>query len=418
MVKPSVFYINKAKIVIFPVKSVRSIQINCMVRCGSWYESENNSGIFHFLEHMLFQGTKKLPTSEIMSDFAKENGLRPNAFTSGKMINFCLEAPDVNLEKGLQAFEETVFNPIFPEEKIKNELSIIKQEFLSKWDHPESRFSKKINKYLFGQNHMFTKDTLGEVDSLEKFTSDDFKKLHQKYFQPQNMVITIIGNFGNVSNLKDRLTKIINKYHNDFKSKIKYQPIEPSSQKTIIHQDKPSQETLILTWILEKNKKNNRLQKISNNIFSNLFGNGPDSLLFKTFRQKYGLVYGINSSIYNYKNCSFLEINCQLDSTKSQEFLNIFSQELKNFFNQIDKKMFDKTKKFMNYQTLMTYDSIYGINSMITDEAFRYKKIFLPEDYNNLAKKVDFQKTLNYFKEKIKWENKYLFIMTPIKPEN
>jgi hypothetical protein len=48
----------------------------------------------------------------------------------------------------------------------------------------------------------------------------------------------------------------------------------------------------------------------------------------------------------------------------------------------------------------------------------KYKKIFLPEDYIKLAKKVNFKKTLDYFKEKINWKDKYLFIMTPIKPEN
>jgi predicted Zn-dependent peptidase len=128
MVKPSIFYINKAKIVLFPIKNVRSIQINCMIKCGSWYEKENY-GSFHFLEHMLFQGTKKLPTPELMTEFAKENGIHPNAYTSGKMINFYLEIPDVNLNEGLVALEETVFNPLIPEEKIKNELNILTKNF-------------------------------------------------------------------------------------------------------------------------------------------------------------------------------------------------------------------------------------------------------------------------------------------------
>ena len=72
MVKPSIIYINKAKIVIFPIKSVRSIKINTIVGCGACYETKKNSGIFHFLEHMLLQGTKNLPSSEKISEFAKE----------------------------------------------------------------------------------------------------------------------------------------------------------------------------------------------------------------------------------------------------------------------------------------------------------------------------------------------------------
>lgn len=418
MNKPKVFIINKAKVVLYQVENVRSIQISCMVKCGGWYENSNNLGISHFLEHMLFQGTKNLPTPEIMAEFAKENGIYPNAFTSGKMINFYLEIPDVNLDKGLKAFEETIFNPIIPQEKIKKELDVITQEFLSKWDKPESRFYKKINEHLFGKDHTFCRDTLGQIDNLKKITSNDLKKVHQQYFQPQNMVIAITGNFGSIPSLKNKLVKILNKYFNTFKSKLEYQPIKPSSQKIFIHQDKPNQDTIILNWILEKNKKSNRLQKISNSIFNNLFGNGPDSLLFKTFRLKYGLVYNIRSSIFYYKNCSFFEISCQIDPSKSQQFLNILEKELPDLFNQINKKMFDRTIKFMNYQTLMSYDSINEINSVITNEAFNYKKIFLPEDQIDLTKKINFKKTFSYFNKKINWKNKYIFIMTPTKPEN
>lgn len=418
MTKPSIFYINKAKIVLFPIKSVRSVRINAAIKCGSCYETKKNNGIFHFLEHMMLQGTKHFPSSEKISEFAKENGINYNAFTSGEKINIPLNIPDINLDSGLKMLDEIVFNPLIPPEKIKNELGVINQEILSYWDDPMNRFYKKVYEHLFGKNHIYNNQTLGQINILEKISSSDLKKLHKKYFQPQNMVITITGNINNTSDLIKKLTIILNKYKNTYKSKINYSPIKPSSQKTLIHQDKPNQETINLSWVLEKNKKNNRLQKISNNLFSNIFGNGFDSLLFKTFRLKYGLVYNIWSSAYSFKNYSIFEISCQIDPANSQKFLKILQSELVNIINQIDKKLFNRTKKYLDYRTLTNYDSIYDISDMINNESFKYKKIYLPEDYNNLANKIDFQKTINYFKEKIKWEDKYLFIMTPIKPEN
>lgn len=417
MNRPSIFHINKAKIVLFPLKSVRSIEININIRCGSWYETGDNWGAFHFLEHMLFQGTKNYPSAEKMMEFAKDNGIYSNAYTSGEMINFYLSIPDINMDKGLEALEETIFNPIFSEKKIKNELKVITQEFLSRWDRPDTRFSYKIDESLFGKNHIYNRDGIGQINYLEKISSKDLKKLHQQYFQPQNIIINITGNIENKSKLIKKLTEILTKYPNTYKSKIKYPPIKPSSLKTVIYHDKPEQETIILTWLLEKNKKNNRLKKISNSVFNNIFGNGIDSLLFKTFRLKYGLVYGIRSSISYKKNCSFFEISCQIDPQNSQKFLKIFKQKLKILIDQIDKKMFDKTIKYLNYQSLMTYDSVRDISETITNQSFRYKKIFLPEDYNNLAKKINFKKTIDYFKQKITWKDRYTFIMTPIKPE-
>jgi predicted Zn-dependent peptidase len=413
----NIFYINKAKVVLLPIKSVRSIEINTIIKCGSWYEDKNNLGIFHFLEHMLFCGTKLFPSSEIMTEFTKENGIYINAFTSGKIINFYLNTPDVNINQSLEVLEEIIFNPLILEEKIKNELKVINQELLSKWDRPETRFFHQIDEHIFGKNHIYTRDPIGRTNCLEKISSSDLKKLHQKYFQPQNIIITITGNIKNTPKLIKNLTNILAKYPNTFNSKIKYPPIKTSSQKTFIYSDKPDQEIISLIWILEKDKKTNRLQKISGTVFNNLFGNGMDSLLFKTFRLKYGLVYSIKSSISNYKNCRIFEISCQINPQNSQKFLEILKQELENIFNQIDKKTFNRTIKYLNYQTLMTYDSVRDISEMITNEASNYKNIFLPEDFINLAKKINFKKTLNYFKEKINWENKYIFRMTPNKPE-
>jgi zinc protease len=417
MIKPSVFYINKAKIVLFPIKSVRSIEININIKCGSWYEIGNKWGTFHFLEHMILQGTKKLPSSEKISEFAKENGIYYNASTGGKQINIPLNIPDININKGLKMLEEIVFNPLIPEEKIKNELSAINQEFLSKWDRPETRFFRKINEHIFGKNHIYVRDGLGQIDFIKNISSSDLKEIHQQYFQPQNMIVTIVGNIKNQSKLIKKLTTIFNKHPNTFKSEIKYPPINSSPKKTLIYHDKPNQENINLIWILEKNKKNNRLKKISNSAFNNLFGSGIDSLLFKIFRLKYGLVYSIKSSIGNYENCSFFEISCQIDPTNRQKFLEIFKKELENIFSQINEKIFQRTIKYLDYQELMTYDSVKEISNMITNEAFTYKEIFLPEDYINLAKKINLKKTLGYFKEKIIWENKYLFIMTPVQKD-
>ena len=112
MTKPTTLYINKTKVVLFPIKSVRSVEIDITMKCGSWYETGENWGAFHFLEHMILQGTKKFPSSEKISEFTKENGIHYNAFTSREKISLPLNIPDVNLNKGLQILEEVIFNPI------------------------------------------------------------------------------------------------------------------------------------------------------------------------------------------------------------------------------------------------------------------------------------------------------------------
>jgi predicted Zn-dependent peptidase len=143
-----------------------------------------------------------------------------------------------------------------------------------------------------------------------------------------------------------------------------------------------------------------------------------DSLLFKTFRLKYGLVYSIRSNVTNYKNCSIFEINSQIDPSNSQKFFEIFDAEFEQMINNVTKEMFDKTIKYTDYQSLMTYDSVREISGMIINESLKNRTVYLPEDYIKLSKKISFDKMQAFFKEKLTKENRYTFCMTPTKPEN
>jgi predicted Zn-dependent peptidase len=142
MKRPTVLRINRAKVILYPIKSVRSIEINVMINIGSWYEVSKKFGISHFLEHMLFHGTKTMPSAESMMNFVKENGIYTNAYTNGENINFYLNIPDVNLDKGLEVLEQAIFYPLLPKDKIKNESNVIIQELKSYLDKRQVYLNK------------------------------------------------------------------------------------------------------------------------------------------------------------------------------------------------------------------------------------------------------------------------------------
>lgn len=391
--------------------------MHTLINCGSWYENKNNQGIFHFLEHMLFHGTKNFPNTQDLMSFTKDNGIYTNAYTSGEYIDFYLNVPGINLDKAVKIIEETIFYPIFPENKIENEKNVVIQEFKSKWDRPETRFFYQVDQKIFGTDHLYTRDPIGEIDCIKKFISSDLKKIHQKYFQPQNITILISGNIKNQKNIIDQLSLILNQQKNTYLSKVNIPYIKPSSQKKLIYNDKPEQETICINWILRNKRKSTRIERISQTVFNNILGNGIDSILFKTFRIKYGLVYGIKSKITELKNCTVIEISCQIDPSNSQKFLESFDQEFNGIINQITIDKFQQSIKYINYQSLMVYDSLLEISNWLLSEIKNYKKILLPEDYINLSKKTNFQSTFDFFKEKLNPKNRYVFRMTPIKPE-
>lgn len=133
---------------------------------------------------------------------------------------------------------------------------------------------------------------------------------------------------------------------------------------------------------------------------------------------KYGLVYKINSRVYNYDNCSLFEVYCQIDPQNSPKFFEVFDRELSSIISQIDVQIFNKMIKYQNLQSLMVYDSVIELSQWITSEALNYNHIFMPEDYIKLANNINFTESYSFIKNKISPEKKYVFQMTPIKPEN
>ena len=232
------------------------------------------------------------------------------------------------------------------------------------------------------------------------------------------MVISIVGNIKSTEKTINQVKKILNHQTNTFKSKITFPTIKPSKKKRFIYHDKPEQETIYLIWIIQKYGSTKRLDKISRHVFNCIIGNSVDSILFKIFRLKYGLVYGIKSYLNNSRNYSTFEISCQIDPTNHQKFFKVFDSEFQNIINDITLEKFEQTIKYTNYQSLMAYDSVREISNTITNEVIKYKTIFLPEDYINLSKKINYQKTMDFLKTKLTKDNQYTFIMTPTKPEH
>ena len=185
--------ISGAKVAIFPIKELSATNIDILIKAGSWYEPENKWGAFHFLEHMCFQGTEQFPTTREMELFKEEHAINGDASTGGQNINFRFQYPETSIRQCFTLIHEMLFQPSIPETKLAREKAVIRQEYTDKWSSPYNRYSLACARQLYGREHIYIRDGIGQPEHIEPLASDDLRQLHQDYFRPSRMAIGIAG---------------------------------------------------------------------------------------------------------------------------------------------------------------------------------------------------------------------------------
>lgn len=401
--------INKSQIFLSPSKDVRTVYIDILIKAGSLYEKKEKWGSFHFLEHLMFDGSKIFPDKQSLENFKEEFGININGSTYGEKMEFWFRFPDINIDQGLKFFEDFIFNSLISFKKKERELSVINQEINDYWNNPSNRFSHKIKENLFGKNHIFTNNNLGQTNTLKKITQRELISLYHRFFQPQNMIIGITGNF-DLKTMSSKITAIIKKYKNTKSIKLIIPETKPV-KKIIKHKDDVQQSQVVITW---PTKRFEIKEYLTLRIINFIIGGNSNSLLFQEIRNKLGLVYNIKSNIVSWPNTNSPEIFASVE-TKN---VNMLIEKIKEITENLSKtgiseEKLQKTKNYINIQTLMGSDTIYHICENNVFNIFRYQKLITPEDFIKIAKEITLEEINQMIKKVFNWNNAYINIMSP-----
>ena len=176
------------------------VGVNTVVKVGSAYETFGTSGMSHMLEHLLFNGTDKMTQKELY-DAADKIGAYNNANTSEFYTNFMMVAPAENIEAALKIQAAMLFHSTLPGKKFAKEKGIVLEEIARTLANPQAQAERNINSILF-EGHALSLPPLGTYQTIEGMSRDDVFKFYKNYYVPNNMVMSVIGNFRTADMLK------------------------------------------------------------------------------------------------------------------------------------------------------------------------------------------------------------------------
>lgn len=174
--------------------------VNVAIKVGSAYETFSTSGMSHMLEHLLFNGTTTRSQKQLYDDVDLIGGYN-NAHTDQYYTDFMMVTPAENIIKGMEIQADMLFNSTMPPEKFEKEKGIVLEEIAKSLANPNEQLERNTISVLY-KDHSLSLPTLGTYSTIKFMNRDDVFSFYKNYYVPNNMILSVIGNFNTKEMLK------------------------------------------------------------------------------------------------------------------------------------------------------------------------------------------------------------------------
>ena len=310
---------NGINVVTYSMEHVNSITINVIVKVGSRYESEEESGISHFLEHMAFKGTKNRTATDIAIEFDTIGG-HFNAYTSRENTVYYAKVLSQHGKQAMTILADILQNSVFNSDEITKEFSVISQEIAEVKDNPDDLVYEKFYTLAY-PNQSLGRSILGSIENIAKFDKSTFTNYMSKHYHANNIVISIAGKINHINavHLVEELFSLF--------SESTYRDAQSSNYQggTEIIQKDLEQTTIALGF--EGVSYANLETFYHAQILSIIFGGGLSSRLFQKIREELGLAYTIGSFMNSYSDSGIFSIYAATDHNNVENLLSNINNE-------------------------------------------------------------------------------------------
>ena len=282
---------NGLRIIGERIEHFRSVSVGLWLGAGSQYELPGEAGLSHFLEHMVFKGTKKRTARQIAEEMDAVGG-QLNAFTAKECTCFYAKVVDEHLPLAMDVLSDLVTAPAFDPGELEKEKGVVIEEINMAEDTPEDVVFELLMLAHYGDQPL-SRPILGTAECIQAYRSDDLRAYWSRMYRPQNAVLALAGNY-DWERVKDMALHLLGDWQSEGLERRAYatQPAKPA----LLVREKDIEQTHICLGYPGVATGDDRGFELS--IFNSAFGGAMSSRLFQKIREDSGMAY----SVYSYPN--------------------------------------------------------------------------------------------------------------------
>lgn len=400
---------NGLKLVYKQSFSAQTSQIGFVINVGSRDDGEQ-PGIAHFFEHMLFRGTHKRSSSQIINRIEWVGG-ELNAFTAKDITVVYANVLSDYFARSVELLSDIVFNSKFTDNVLTKERNIIREEINLYLDTPEEYLYDEFLNHLYG-SHPMGYNILGTEETIAKIGVKELNEFYSTYYQPQNMVLSVISDlpFEEVLAKCQDLESI---EKGSFREKPSVQGLDAPVR---FNQSLEKDFNLAYVCLGKEAYAYNDPRKYNLMLLNNILGGpGMNSKLNMTIREKKGLTYQIDSTYTSYDNTGVFYINFATEMQQLEMTMALIDKEVSKLcVAPIKDKELKKAKQQFKNQLRMAEENksalmVYNGKQLLLHDMVQPLNTYL--DLISAVKSEDLQQTAN---EVISYENLSLLKIVPI----
>ena len=385
---------NSLRIFLAENNSLRSATVGVWIGSGSRFETEENNGISHFIEHIVFKGSEKRSGFEI-AEGMDEIGAYVNAYTTKEYTFFYTKALDYQILKAADILFDMMKNPKLQQCDIETEKGVILEEIAMCEDDPADVCSELNERSIF-KGTTLGMDILGTRETVASFKEQDFRGYMEKFYVPERMIVGVTGNF----NREEMLSKI-EEYFGSLKcTDNPFEGYELPFRKSITLKKMDTEQTHIALSFKGIPMEHQDLYALQVCMF--ILGTGTSSMLNQRIREQLGLVYSIDSWLGRYLGGGYITVSMSLGTQSEEKALNETLSIIKNFSRNVTERQVEIAKEKLISSLIMSREQPQSKLSAMGHSLLFHGRFIEDDEIINKIKKVQLSDVTRVAEEYLK----------------
>lgn len=313
---------NGIRVISETMPHVRSVSVGIWIGTGSRHETVQENGISHFIEHMLFKGTKNRTAEQIAREIDSTGG-HLDAYTAKEMVSYNTKVLDETLPQAYDVLADLVSSPLFQDEDVEKEKGVILEELKMEVDNPEYLVHELFS-HNFWAGDPVGRSILGTKETVRSFHGEMLRDYYRRIYVPSNITITAAGSLQH-----EQIVRLVER---DFAPLPRdpglTPPPVPQPHAKLTFKNKKSLEQCHLVLGVPSYSLAHPLRYAAY-VLSTVLGGGMSSRLFQNIREKMGLAYSVFSELNLYRDCGLLAIYAGTSAESARKVVDLVMAEFR-----------------------------------------------------------------------------------------
>ena len=405
------------------------VNVSSWVKTGSINEDNNNNGISHFLEHLMFKGTHRFKVGEF-DRMLESKGAIVNAATWKDYTFYYVTLPkgidNKDFKLALDLHSDMMMDPVFPSEELgapfdindnsvtdKRERHVVIEEIRMRKDQPWTKVYNTCN-YNMYTNHPYKRDVIGTPEIISGLTREDIDNYYRKFYTPKNVTTIVVGDFDHEEVLNTICEKFT--FPNRIESEPRLNEIDSPVSETKYVEEKGNVQTSYLMFGWLGPKAADLKQTICLDLISIIFGDGSSSRLNQNLVEKLPekIFNMVSSEHYQFKDGNNFFIQANFNPEYKEKAIELVKKELADLINtKITDDELTKAKKQIKSRFAYAAETVSEIGETIGYYMTVCDDLKLVEDYLTNLDNITLDDINNSIKQYLSTDNAVISVLKP-----